>query len=229
MLGVLVNTIAIIIGGLIGLSLKKGISFDYEKIILNGIGISVIFIGATGAINGLSNPDSNPILFIIALVIGGIIGQYINIEKKLEEVGMFLEKKFSKSKKSFSKAFVYSSLIYCVGTMAILGAINSGVNDDHSIYFTKSILDGITSIILAGTLGVGVVFSAVSVFVYQGTLVLCSMWLQKYFTEAMLLEFSIIGGIMISMLGMNVLEVTKFKVANYLPGIFVIVIYFFIV
>ncbi len=226
MLGVIVNSIAIVIGGIIGLGFKRGISEEYEKIILNGIAASVTLIGITGTVNGLSDDRANPMLFILALVIGGGIGQFINIDKKLEELGDFLETKFSKSEKSFSKAFVTSSLIYCVGTMAILGAISSGVNNDHSIYYTKSILDGVTSIILAGTLGVGVVFSAFIVFVYEGSLVMISIWLERYFSELMLLEISIVGGIMISMLGLNVLGLTKFKVANYLPALLVVVGYF---
>ena len=127
--------------------------------------MSVLFIGGSTTVKGLLDPDSEPILFIISLVIGGIIGKRIGIERGIEKVGDMLQKRISKGNNQISQGFVSASLLFCVGTMAVLGALESGLQNNHSMLYAKSILDGITAIILSSSLGIGVVFSAISVFV----------------------------------------------------------------
>ncbi len=229
MLGNYVNTIAIILGCLVGLVVKKGLKDKYKVIVMQAIGLSVLFIGVTSTVGGLLKPDSEPILFIISLVIGGIVGEMLGIEKGLERIGMFLQKKVGKGEHNIAQGFVTASLIFCVGTMAIIGSLDSGLRGNHNMLFAKSVLDGVTSMILTTTLGIGVIFSAVAVFIYQGTIVLFAGFLEPYLTTAVIREISIIGGILIVGIGLTVLDIKKIKTANLLPSIFVPPIYYFLI
>ncbi len=226
MLGNYVNLIMIVIGSIVGLLVKKGLKDKYKKTIMQAIGLSVIFIGASGAISGLLNPDSEPVLFIISLVIGGIIGEVVGVENALEKLGMLLQRKVGATEHNIAQGFVTASLIFCVGTMAIIGSLESGLMGDHNILFAKSILDGVTSIILASTLGIGVIFSAVAVFIYQGAIIVFAGFLEPLLTAEVIREISIIGGILIFGIGTNMLEITKIKTANLLPAIIVPVLYY---
>ncbi len=225
-LGTIVNSIAIILGSIIGLLIKGGLKKRYEEIVLNAVGLSVLFVGISGAVSKLMLKDANPILFIVSLAIGGFIGEWIDIEKRLGKLGDMLQARFAKNESGISHGFVTASLLFCVGTMAILGSIESGVKGVHTTLFAKSILDGITSIIFSSTMGVGVVFSAVSVFVYQGTLTILSSHVQNFLTADMLREISIVGGIIITALGLNMLKIKAIKVGNLLPAIFIPVLFY---
>lgn len=226
MLGTIVNAVAIAIGGLVGLFLKGGMKPRYREILTSVMGLSVVFIGISTALGGLLSNEAEPILYIVSLVIGSLIGETLNIEGKLEGLGDFIQGKLGASGGNVSQGFVTASLTFCVGTMAILGSIESGIQGVHTTLFTKSLLDGVTSIIFASTLGIGVVFSAVSVFLYQGTLTLLASLVQQYMTAGMMREISIIGGIMIFAIGCNMLEIKRFKVGNMLPAILIPVIYY---
>ncbi len=229
MLGNIVNGVAIIVGCLVGLLVHKGLKEKYKTIVMQAIGLSVIFIGSSVAIRGLLDPDSEPILFIISLVAGGIAGELIGIEKGLEKFGGFLQLKVGSKDSNMAKGFVTASLIFCVGTMAIMGALDSGLRGDHSILFAKSVLDGITSMILATTLGIGVIFSAGAVMIYQGAIIVFATFLEGILTVDVIREISIIGGILIVGIGISMLEIKKIRTGNLLPAIFVPVIYYFIV
>jgi len=232
MLGNYVNFLAIIVGSILGLLVKKGLKEKYKKTIMQAIGLSVVFIGGSGAISGLLNPDSEPVLFIISLVIGGIAGEIIGIENALEKVGMLIQQKVSSvgsKEHNIAQGFVTASLIFCVGTMAIIGSLESGLMDDHNILFAKSILDGVTSMILASTLGIGVIFSAGAVFIYQGAIIVFASFLEPLLTTDVIREISIIGGILIFAIGTNMLELTKIKTANLLPAIVVPVFYYILI
>lgn len=229
MLGNYVNTIAIIVGCLIGLIVKKGLKDKYKTIVMQGIGLSVLFIGVTTSVGGMLNPKSEPILFIISIVIGGIIGELIGIENALEKLGAYLQKKVGKGEHNIAQGFVTASLIFCVGTMAIIGSLDSGLRDNHNMLFAKSVLDGVTSMILTTTLGIGVIFSAGAVFVYQGAIVLFANFLEPFLTTDVIREMSIVGGILIASIGLNVLEIKKIKTANLLPSIVIPVIFYFVV
>lgn len=226
MLGTIVNAFAIAIGGLIGLMLRGGMKPRYKDIIISVLGLSVAFIGISTALGGLLSGEAEAILYIVSLVIGSIIGETMKIEEKLEAVGDIIQSKIGSKGGNVSQGFVTASLTFCVGTMAILGSIESGIQGVHTTLFTKSVLDGVTSIIFASTLGVGVLFSAVSVFLYQGALTMLASVVQQYMTAAMMREISIIGGIMIFAIGCNMLEIRRFKVGNMLPAILVPVIYY---
>ena len=227
MLGNYVNAAAIVIGCLLGLLVHKGLKDAYKVIIMQAIGLSVLFVGAAVAIGGLLDPDSEAVLFIISLVIGGTVGEVIGIEKSLEKLGMLLQKKVGSGENNIAQGFVTASLIFCVGTMAIIGSLESGLRGNYDILFAKSVLDGITSMILATTLGIGVIFSAGAVFIYQGAIILFAGSLEPLLTIQVIREISIIGGILIFGIGLNMLEIKKIKTANLLPAVIVPVIYYF--
>lgn len=224
MFGTIVNSLAIIVGGLIGLILKRGIREEYRNTIMDGIALSVIVIGVSGGIE-----SKNILLVVGSIVIGSILGEWMRIEKKLDRAGENLQKKFGRGDSNFSKAFVTSSLIYCVGAMAIVGSIESGIQGDHSTLFVKSILDGITSLLFASTLGIGVIFSAIPVFLYQGGITLLANSLADILTPQVINEMSSVGGILIMAIGINLLGIKKIKVGNMLPAIFIPPVYFLLV
>ncbi len=228
MLGTLVNCIAIILGTLIGVLLKGGLKENYKEIVLNALGLSVIFVGASGALTNLAKEDANPLLFIICLAIGSLMGEWIGIEKRLEGIGALLERKLSNTS-NLSQGFVTASLIFCVGTMAVLGSIDSGIKGDHTTLYIKSILDGVMSIVLASSMGFGVMLSVITVLLYQGSITLFASTLQPILTDDILREMSIIGGILITVIGLNMLQITKIKVGNMLPAVFLPVAYYWII
>lgn len=224
MTGNIVNALGIIMGGLIGLFLKKHIKDSYSESIMSGVGISVVVIGITNTIK-----SDNILLVVISIVLGTLVGEIIDIETKLNRLGIFIGSKFQNGdSNTFSKAFVTTTLIYCVGAMAILGALESGLIGKHTTLYTKAILDGITAIIFASTMGIGVIFSSIPVFLYQGTIVLLASILKDVFTEQLIVELSAVGGIMIIAIGLNILQLKKIKIGNMLPALFVPIIYFFI-
>ena len=230
MLGTTVNTVLILVGGTVGLLLRSGIRNRYKEIIMQAICLSVLFIGAASTLGNLLQPDAHPILFILSLVIGGALGEFAGVEKRLKALGDFFEHKFAKGDTgSFSKGFISASILFCVGSMAILGSFQSGTQGDHSILFAKSVLDGVTSIIFASTWGAGVLLSAISVFVYQGVLTLGAQAAEPYMTADMLREISIVGGVLITAIGIDMLGICKIKVGNFLPAVFVPVVYYAVV
>lgn len=224
MFGTIINSISIILGAIIGVIIKKGIKESYKTTIMDGIGLSIIIIGVMGAIK-----TENLILVIGSVVIGGIIGEFIAIERKLDKLGHSLQKKLGTKDGDFSKGFVTASLIYCVGAMAIIGSLEAGIQGDYSTLFAKSILDGITAIIFASSLGIGVAFSSLAVFLYQGIITLLANSVKGLLTPEVILEMSAVGGILIMAIGLNILNIKKIKVGNLLPAIFIPVIYYIFV
>ena len=224
MLGTVVNVVAIIIGALIGILIRKGIKDKYKSIIMDGIGVSVVVIGIMGGIKA-----NNIILIIGSIVVGCIIGEMIDIDLKLEHLGIKMEARFGKGDSNFSKGFVTASLVFCIGAMAIVGSLESGISGNHETLFAKSILDGISAIIFASTLGIGVAFSAIPVFIYQGGITLLANVMKDLLTPDVINEMSAVGGILILAIGINILGIKKIKVANMLPSIFIPIIYLAIV
>lgn len=224
MLGVIVNVVAIVVGSSIGLLLKKGLPERIKKIVIQAIGLATVAIGIADAIK-----TTNVLLLIMSLVIGGIIGTLLMIDIRLEKVGEYAEKKFaSEDDKGFAKGFVLASLIYCIGAMAIVGSIEAGVQGDYSTLYIKSLLDGVTAIIFTSTLGIGVMFSIVPVFIYQGAMVLLGIQLEPLLTDQMITEMSAVGGVLIFGIGINLLEIKKLNLGDLLPAIFIPIIYFLI-
>ena len=224
MLGVIVNAIAIIIGSCAGLFIKNGLSVRFKSMITNSVGLSCSFVGLSGALGGLISGNAHPVLFIISMVIGGLLGEWIDIDARLNGFGLFVEKRVGAS--GFSKGFVSASLLFCVGSMAIIGSIEAGVVGNYNTLYAKSVLDAITSIVLAASYGFGVIFSGLSVFLYQGAITLMASAVQSFLTDDMIREISIVGGILITCIGIDLLGIKKFKVANFLPAVFVPVVYY---
>ncbi|KHO61091.1 MULTISPECIES: DUF554 domain-containing protein [Thermoanaerobacter] len=221
MLGTVVNSIAIIVGGAIGTFLKVGIPERFKNIVMQGVALSVMIIGISSGLQ-----FNNLMVVIVSLVIGGIIGEALNIEEYLNKFGNTLQKKLSKDNSStISKGFVTASLVYCIGAMAIVGALKDGLSGDHSILFAKSVLDGISSIIFASTFGIGVVFSAISVFLYQGSISLGASFLQELLIKPVIDDMTAVGGILIFAISLNMLEIKNIKVGNLLPAIFIPIFY----
>lgn len=227
MLGTIVNVLAVFLGGAAGTLIKSGLSERFKLIVMQAVGMAVMFIGLSGALSKLLLPEANPILFILSLVIGGIAGEAAGIESKLEKLGDYLQKKFSGHDR-ISQGFVSASLLFCVGTMAILGSLESGISGVHTTLFAKSVLDGVTSVIFASSMGIGVVLSGFTILVYQGSLTLLAGVIGPFLTQDMIREISIVGGILITGLGLNLLGIKKIKVGNLLPSVLVPVIYYFV-
>lgn len=217
MLGTIVNFMAIVLGGLVGGFFSKAFPDKLKDTVIQGIGLTVMIIGLQMAIK------TNNILIVIAsLVLGGVLGESIDIEARLNQFGKLLEKKLSsKGQGQFTKAFVTASLVYCVGAMAIVGALEDGLNGNHSILFAKAALDGITAIIFSSSMGLGVIFSAFPVLLYQGSIALFAGLLQGILSEPVVLEMSAVGGLLIFGIGINMLGIKEIKVGNLLPGIFI--------
>ncbi len=223
MLGTIVNSVAIICGGLFGLMLKKGINKNYEKSLNIALGIAVLIAGLNGIITTMItiNSDgalqsSGEIIIIICLVLGVLIGEALKIDDKLSGVSEKIEKKLNLS--GFAKSFVSGSLIYCIGAMAIIGAINDGFGDP-SVLYIKSMLDGISSIILSATLGPGVIFSAIPVFLYQGSISLLAELLEPILQGELLTQICSVGYCLVICIALNFIGAAKIKTANFLPAL----------
>ncbi len=215
MIGVIVNTIAVIIGSSVGLLCKKGIPKKFSDAIMTGIALCTLFIGISGSLKG-----ENTIVLIFSMVLGAIVGTALDIDGHLNRLGDFFEKKFSREgeKTGIAQAFVTASLLFCVGAMTIVGSLTAGLTGDNEMLFTKSVLDLISSSMLAVSLGIGVLLSAAFVFVMQGALVLLAGLLEPVLNTAAINEIICSGSLLIIALGLNMLGITKIKVANYLPA-----------
>lgn len=223
MLGTVVNTVAILVGCFVGLFLKGGIPKRFNDGVMKALGLSVLYIGISGSMK-----CSETLLLIISLILGVIIGEALKIDEALNNLGKWVEDKFKQraSEGGIAEGFVSASLLFCVGSMAIVGSIQSGMQGNHEMLFVKSMLDGITSIIYASTMGIGVAFSAIAVFVYQGLITLASGFLGTMLNEGQIINIGAIGSVLIIALGLNMLEITRIKVANFLPAVFIPMLYF---
>lgn len=216
-IAVIVNTCTVIIGSLLGLVLKSRIPEKVSQTVMTAIGLCVIYIGVDGALAG-----ENTIVLIVSMVLGTIVGSLIDIDAQINRCGTWIESKMRKQdgKTSVAEGFMTASLLFCVGAMTIVGSLNAGLSGDNKLLFTKSVLDLISSCMLASTLGIGVLFSAFFVLGFQGALVLLAGLLQGVLTDsALVAEITCVGSVMIIGLGLNVLGIAKCKVANMLPAI----------
>ena len=220
MVGTLINTGAILLGSLAGILLRKGLSQRLRDTVMQGLGLCVLMIGV---MNALKTQDMMAV--IISVVVGGLIGALLNIEKWLDQLGQRMQKllagKHDAGDNTFAKGFVTASLVYCVGAMAIMGSLDSGLKGDHSTLIAKSALDGISAIVFASTMGPGVALSALAVLVYQGSIALLAQWAAPLFAPALITEMSAVGGLLIIGIGLNLLFDRHLSVGNLLPAIFV--------
>ena len=227
MLGTIVNALAIIGGCLVGLVVKGRLTEKISSTIMNGLALCILYIGISGALKG-----KDTLQMIICIALGALVGEIIDIDKRLNNLGDMIEKKINSKKKnkteektSISEGFVTSSLLFCVGAMAVVGSLESGLQGNHSTLFAKSILDGISSIIFTSSLGIGVILSSVAVLVYQGSITLLAGGLSTVLTETVISNMSAVGSLLIVGLGFNMLGASKIKVANLLPAIFIPIIF----
>lgn len=221
MLGVFVNTLTVILGTVIGILFRKFLPQRLGDAVMKGVALCVLYIGISGMLEG-----TNAIIAILSMACGAIVGTLIDIDKWFNRFADFLQTKLARKKKegassTLAEAFVSSSLLFCVGAMTIVGSLDAGLRGDNSTLYAKAVLDGISSIFFASSLGFGVLLSAVTVFVYQGALVLLAGVLQSVLTnEFIIAEMTCVGSLLIIALGLNMLGITKIKVMNYLPAIF---------
>jgi len=216
MIGPVVNAAAIIVCSLAGKFLFRNVPAGIEEIVFKAIGIAVIYIGITGA---MVNKDV--LLLIVSLIAGSIIGELIGIDKGMNKLGKWAESRLGAGDGNFSKGFVTATIIYCVGSMAIVGSLQSGLSGNHEMLFAKSILDGIVSVILASQMGLGVLFSFVPVLLYEGSITLGAMFVKDWLTPEIINEMSAAGNLLIAVIGFNFMGVKEIKVANMVPAIFI--------
>ena len=221
MLGTFVNCLAIIAGSFLGLLFKNGIPEKYNRTIMQAVGLSVMLVGLRSALG-----CDDLMIIIVSICLGAFLGEWMDIEGRLKQLGDFLEAKMARRGNGFSQGFVTASLLYCVGSMAIVGSLESGLAGNHETLFAKAFLDGITSIILTASLGVGVALSAGAVFLYQGTITMAAGVMKPYLLPAVVSQMSATGGLLILALGLNMLRDKKIAVGNMLPAIFLPLIYY---
>ncbi|QUL55760.1 DUF554 domain-containing protein [Paenibacillus tritici] len=223
LLGAIVNGMAIIFGTLLGKLLER-IPESMKNTVMNAIGLALMLLGVQMGLR-----SENFLIVILSLVIGAVAGEWINIEDKFTRAGDWLERRAGAGRQgSLSLGFVTASLVFVVGAMAILGSLDSGIKGNHEILYTKAIMDGFIAMILTSTLGIGVMFSAIPVVLYQGAIALLATQITRFVPDALLnnciAEMTAAGGVMIIGIGLNLLGITKIKVANLLPGILVAVL-----
>lgn len=227
MLGTIVNAGAIIVGALLGNLLRGGFSEKYRSVIMQGISLVVILLGFSMALK-----TENILVLILSIVSGGILGEFLRIEERLSALGERLESRFGGAGGNrgglFTRGFVTASLVFCVGAMAIMGALESGLTGQHTTLFIKSMIDGVAATVFAATMGIGVAFSALPVFFYQGAITLAASYVKPFLTDAMIAEMTAAGGLLISGIGLNLLvDKLRIRVGNLLPAIFMAI--FFVV
>lgn len=218
LISVIVNTAAVILGSYLGLMLKKGIPSRFSQILLQGIGLCTIYIGIAGSLKG-----NNQLVLILSIVTGILIGEGINLDGKLNSLADLFAKKLEKAgdKQSIAQGFVTASLLFCVGSMSIVGSLQSGLLGNHEMIYAKSMLDFISSTVLSSSLGIGVLLSSVFVFLFQGGIVLLAQWVAPFLTEYVINEMISAGSIVIIAMGMNLAAGTKIKVINIMPATFI--------
>lgn len=223
MKGTIANTAAVVLGTSLGLLLQNGIPERFKTTIMQGLSLAIFLIGVQMALK-----TGNILIVIGSLVIGGLIGEVLKLDRMLEKLGQWFEKRLSASTGSISKGFITSSLVYCVGSMAVVGAIQDGLTGNAEVLYAKAMLDGIASIVFSSTLGFGVMLSAISVFIYQGTITLLASYAETLMTPAAIAEMTATGGLLIVAIAANMLEVAAIKVVNLLPAVFVSILLAFI-
>lgn len=220
MLGTIVNTVAVLIGGLLGLLFKNKINQRYANIVMKGIGLCIFAIGITSIIK-----TEMLLVMVLSMVIGSVIGEAININRCIEHLAKSLNRVFktgSDGASRFAEGFMGAALLFCIGSMTIMGCLESGINHDHTILYSKSLIDLVSAITLAAAMGIGVPFAALFVLVFQGALTLLAGLLQGVLSPDVVREMSAVGGLLLVALGLNLVDITdrKFVVANFLPAVF---------
>ena len=223
MIATVINALAVLAGSIFGWLMHKKISEKISYVVYTGVGLIALVLGISMAL------EVQRILYMaLSLVLGGLIGTWINIENYILNFGEFLKRTFAKNTKdnaaSFAHGFLDASLLFCVGALSLIGSFQAGAEGNYSLLLTKSVMDGFMAILLTAALGIGVAFSIITILVYQGALTLLSAWIRPYVTDLALSELTAVGGIMVIMIGFNMLKLRDIKTANYLPALIVVLI-----
>jgi len=216
MFATIVNAAAVVVGSIIGLFLRRGLSKRYEEAIYTAAGLVSLVIGIQMALK-----TTHILAFAFALILGGLVGTLLDVEGAVMRLGEGLKRRFAAKEEggNFALGFLNASVLYCSGAMAIVGSFKAGTEGDYALILTKSVLDGFLSILFASAMGVGVAFAALSVFVYQGALTLLSVWVKPYVSDLMLAELTGLGGALVIMIGISLLGLKKLKTGDFLPGL----------
>jgi len=217
-MGTLINAMAILIGGGLGLLFRKRFPERISQTALQVMGLFTILVGVKMALQG-----EELILALISLALGSMLGEWINIEDRLEKLAFSFEERLHLTEVSPAKGFIHASLLFCVGSIAIVGSITEGLQGDPSILITKAMLDGIISIPFAAGMGIGVLGSALPILIYQGSLTVLASQLQAFFTPPMIQELTSVGGVIVMGIGVNILGLKKVRAGNFIPALFMIV------
>lgn len=216
MLGTAVNVAAVLLGGVIGLLIKKGLPKRLETALMTALGLCTMYIGISGLSEG-----KNTLVLILSMVIGTLIGEAIDLDRQVCRLGDYIQSKFKNKGGSVAEGFVSASLLFCVGAMSIVGSLESGLCGNHEILFAKSTLDFVAAILFASSFGIGVLFSAAFVLAYQGSLTLLAQWISPLLSDAATAEMSCVGSLILIALALNMIGLSKFKVMNFVPAIFI--------
>lgn len=215
--GVLANSVGVFLAGLLGAACGKCIPQRVRTTVMSGIGLCVLYVGVTGIAKG-----GDFILVLLSIVLGSALGAALDIDRRLGQLGLWLQGKLRRGEgeSRFAEAFVAATLFVCVGAMSVVAAVESGMRGEHGTFYAKALIDSVAVLFMAASLGVGCAFSAFPALVYQGALVVCAGLLAPYLTAAVLAQMSCVGSLVIVAIGLNVLDVTKIKIGNFLPAVF---------
>lgn len=216
-MGAIVNSIVVVITSLIGLLIGQRIPEKMNRAIMQGIGLVVITIGISGAVNGV-----NTLVLILSMVIGIVIGEGLDIHQR---INLFIEKATKrlsgdKDQSEFTQAFMTATMLFCIGSMAIVGSLESGLTGDNATLYTKSVIDGISAVLFSSSLGIGVLFASIPLLLYQGSLIIFAQLLAPILSDAVILEMTTVGSVLLIGMGLNMLDITDFKMMNFIPAIF---------
>jgi uncharacterized membrane protein YqgA involved in biofilm formation len=219
MTGTLINAGAIIVGSTAGMLLNARLPRRVTDIVFQGLGLFTLYVGFT-----MASRTSHLLLMIFSIVLGSILGELMGLESGMERVSEKLKTRLKSSNEKFTEGMITAFLLYCMGSMTILGAFEEGLGGEPNLLLAKSVLDGFSSVALASALGLGVMFSIVPLLIYQGGLTLLAAQLQELLTEVVVDELSAVGGLLLIGLGINILEIKRLRIMNMLPALVIIVV-----
>ena len=225
MLGTVINAGAVIVGSSVGLLVHSRLPKRITTIVFQGIGLFTLFLGITMAMK-----TGNFLVMIFSIVLGGIAGELLDVDGRMTKMSEYLKKKIRLKSERFSEGLVTAFLIFCMGSMSILGPIEEGLGKPPNILLAKSVLDAFSSMALSASLGVGVIFSVIPLVIYQGGITLFAGYVQGFFTNVLINELTAVGGLLLIGLGINILEIKSLKILNMLPSLVIVVVlaYFFL-
>ena len=225
MTGTLVNAAAILVGGSLGLALRRRALPAAAETGMHGLGLAVLLIGARMTVDGFSAPPARPslLMVLVSMAVGGYLGEWWRLEQRMQQLGHWAEARLARaSAGEFARSFVASSLLFVVGPMTVVGSLNDGMFGDWSLLLTKSVMDGIASVAFGSTMGAGVLLSAATVLVYQGLLTAAGAWLGTVVDPSALAPWSVVGGLLVAAIGLNMVGATRLRTANLLPALAVV-------